>query len=1077
MDAGSEIRRGLEVLVAPGQVFEVRSWTGDRIASGYFDDLTAAEKAIEALDAAGPDGIYLTPNPVLPDLLSRRANRIKGPLAKKDSSTSDADIIGRRWLLIDIDPARPAGVSSSDEEHAAALTRAADIAAALGERGWPAPVAGDSGNGAHLLYRLDLPNDDQVTALIKAALVALDALFSDPVAEVDTAVFNASRIWKVYGTVARKGDNTATRPHRRSRLLSVPDSIEIVTREQLAALAIADPAEPAPATAATSTSKGTGRRPGEPLDLAGWLRDHGLGVLDSRPYQGGDLYRLDSCPFSSAHTDGAFAIQFGSGAVYAGCHHASCGGGSQRWPELREMFEGPKKTPAALANHDEKEAEWRKKKAAAREAAAGRDDSEPVPADQETTPTDPEIVKEATEILEHGDPLTYMVETFNLDHVGDQVLGRCLVLSLASRLVLNSKGLHVMTTGESGKGKSHGYRAMLKQVPDDYKIKGSFSDKSLFYMDNLRSQTVILLDDKDLSDAIQETLKEATTDFREPIIHRTLTNERKYIEMTIPARCLWWIAKMEGTGDEQVQNRVLMVWVDESEEQDRAVLARKMAQESRDESGPAGEPRQVAICRAMWEILQGLGLIEVNLSRFAHRICFSSARNRRNPDMLTDLIRSAALLRYFQRDRRTLDDETTRLYATPEDFKTAGDIFTALNGIAGSQDAKLTQRESQFLDIIDRANLTEFTVKTITRLTQIPHQPVYRTFVGYFSRGAKYSGLLDKCPALGIHDQTTSAAGQDAGSSIRRKETAFTFNREIYSSWSKGSLVWLRPDDGEGGDLDDQDPRPLQQLQHVFSTSSAVAEEMPTTDPPADGGELTRSSLKNNTDHTSSANREKRGSPPDQSAGPLSLSRYPASAEDKNEINLYGVESTNGKQNGAGSSSAVAEDVLMSAEVAEEVVKIAKKNQVDRPVPTSRSTPVQVADPQPAAAPVLTFAQVRASDFSPIIDGALVETCPICCGRLVHYQEKYQAMKSRGGDHPRRLCRSCYTRAKEREQTAVQVLPGAIPLAEVKPIASGLLGRCTVCGLQVATYSHADSGTALCSVCFEKLVRDQVDIR
>ena len=1073
MPTDSEIGRGLAVLVAPGQVFEVRSWTGDRISSGYFDDLTAAEKAIEALDAAGPDGIYLTPNPVLPDLLSRRANRIKGPLAKKDSSTSDGDIIGRRWLLVDVDPARPAGVSSSDEEHTAALMRAADIAAALGERGWPAPVAGDSGNGAHLLYRLDLPNDEQVTALIKAALVALDGLFSDPAASVDTAVFNASRIWKVYGTVARKGDNTATRPHRRSRLLSVPDTIETVTREQLAALVIADPAGPVTTTPATSTSRGTGRKAGEPLDLAGWLRDHGLGVLDSRPYQGGDLYRLDSCPFSSAHTDGAFAIQFASGAIHAGCHHASCGGGSQRWPELRERFEGPKKIPAALANHDEKEAEWRKKKAAAREADAGRDDSEPVPV-EEPTPTDPEIVKEATEILEHGDPLAYMVETFNLDHVGDQVLGRCLVLSLASRLVRNSQGLHVMTTGESGKGKSHGYRAMLKQVPDDYKIKGSFSDKSLFYMDGLRSQTVILLDDKDLSDSIQETLKEATTDFREPIIHRTLTNERKFIEMTIPARCLWWIAKMEGTGDEQVQNRVLMVWVDESEEQDRAVLARKMAQESRDESGPAGEPRQIAICRAMWEILQGLGLIEVNLSRFAHRICFTSARNRRNPDMLADLIRSAAMLRYFQRDRRTLDDDTTRLYATPEDFKTAGDIFTALNGVAGSQDAKLTQRESQFLDIIDKAGLTEFTVKTITRLTQIPHQPVYRTFVGYFSRGAKYSGLLDKCPALSTHDQTTAAAGKDSGSSIRRKETAFTFNREIYSSWSKGSLVWLRPDDGDGAD---QDPRPLQQLQHVFSTSSAVAEEMPTADPPADGGEKNGSSLKNNKDHTSSADREKRGNPPDQGVPPLPLARNSASAEDKNEINSYGAESTNEEQTGGGSSSAVAEDVLKPAEVAEEVVKTAEDDQVDRQVPTSRSAPVQDADPQPAAGPVLTLAQVRASDFSQIADGAIAETCPICSGRLVHYQEKFTAMKSRGGDHPRRVCRSCYTQAKEREQTAVQVLPGAIPLAEVQPIASGLLGRCTVCGLQVATYSHADSGTALCSVCFEKLVREQVDIR
>ena len=43
------------------------------------------------------------------------------------------------------------------------------IAAHLAGLGWPAPVVIDSGNGAYLLYRIDLPNDDQATALVKAA--------------------------------------------------------------------------------------------------------------------------------------------------------------------------------------------------------------------------------------------------------------------------------------------------------------------------------------------------------------------------------------------------------------------------------------------------------------------------------------------------------------------------------------------------------------------------------------------------------------------------------------------------------------------------------------------------------------------------------------------------------------------------------------------------------------------------------------------------------------------------------------------------------------------------------------------
>jgi hypothetical protein len=35
---------------------------------------------------------------------------------------------------------------------------------------------------------------------------------------------------------------------------------------------------------------------------------------------------------------------------------------------------------------------------------------------------------------------------------------------------------------------------------------------------------------------------------------------------------LWWIAKVEGTGDDLVLNRILTAWIDESEEQDMKVV-------------------------------------------------------------------------------------------------------------------------------------------------------------------------------------------------------------------------------------------------------------------------------------------------------------------------------------------------------------------------------------------------------------------------------------------------------------------------------------------------------------------------
>lgn len=78
-----------------------------------------------------------------------------------------------------------------------------------------------SGNGYHLLYRTTLPNDRQCSELLKRFLASLAVMFDDEMTKIDTSVFNASRICKVYGTMARKGDDTPERPHRRSVLLRI----------------------------------------------------------------------------------------------------------------------------------------------------------------------------------------------------------------------------------------------------------------------------------------------------------------------------------------------------------------------------------------------------------------------------------------------------------------------------------------------------------------------------------------------------------------------------------------------------------------------------------------------------------------------------------------------------------------------------------------------------------------------------------------------------------------------------------------------------------------------------------------
>jgi hypothetical protein len=223
-----EILRAVDLLMRPGDVHEVRIPKAGRLGtiSGYFDNAEALADAVGPLDGTVP-AIYITLNPCKSALLARAANRLQD---RVQVTTADGDILRRRWLLIDLDPVRPAGISSTDREHGRAISAACGAWDDL--RGWFGdPVVADSGNGAHLLYRLDLPNDQVTTDLVKRVLAGVAARCGTEDIAVDGTVFNASRIVKLYGTMASKGDSTPDRPHRRSRLLEIPDDLRVLTLE------------------------------------------------------------------------------------------------------------------------------------------------------------------------------------------------------------------------------------------------------------------------------------------------------------------------------------------------------------------------------------------------------------------------------------------------------------------------------------------------------------------------------------------------------------------------------------------------------------------------------------------------------------------------------------------------------------------------------------------------------------------------------------------------------------------------------------------------------------------------------
>ena len=318
-----------------GDVIEIRALdvgrTVDHAGStraGYFnfENSQAISAAIRSVNGKS-EGVYVVLNQCNPELLARSANRMR---VRPQNTTTDADIIEWRWLYIDADANRPAGMSSTDAEHQLALDRVRDIRDYLSGLGWPEPIHADSGNGAHLLYRLPALEIASAGALVKGCLKSLSDRFSDALVKVDQSTANAARLCKLYGTMTRKGDSTPERPHRRSALIAVPDPVHPVPLNLLEALT-AETLEPPPERKTPNASCGSA------FDVEQWLTRNELKVLKGpEAYGNGRKWTFPQCLFNLEHLKPVL-IQFEGGALVYKCLHKSCA--DKTWTAFRHLFE------------------------------------------------------------------------------------------------------------------------------------------------------------------------------------------------------------------------------------------------------------------------------------------------------------------------------------------------------------------------------------------------------------------------------------------------------------------------------------------------------------------------------------------------------------------------------------------------------------------------------------------------------------------------------------------------------------------------------------------------------------------
>ena len=163
--------------------------------------------------------------------------------------------------------------------------------------------------------------------------------FSDEKVEVDKTTYNPSRICRLYGTIACKGDNIPTRPHRQARIISIRGEGEIVTISQITKIVskLQDKHNINTEVTAEITNKKL-KNVNKKKDVAEWLEKYEIQVSHRKEEADKIIYVLKQCPWNEEHTDkSAYVIQYNNGNIVAGCHHNSCS--ENNWSTLRSKYE------------------------------------------------------------------------------------------------------------------------------------------------------------------------------------------------------------------------------------------------------------------------------------------------------------------------------------------------------------------------------------------------------------------------------------------------------------------------------------------------------------------------------------------------------------------------------------------------------------------------------------------------------------------------------------------------------------------------------------------------------------------
>ena len=349
-DPRQDIVDSLAFYHPPGSTFEIRlkgvkknksdlwdnQWTSGNV-SGYFNDIeAAADIIIQAEQEVQPELIMTSINNCPADYLARAKNRFR----VECPALTNSDIQYIDTVLIDFDPKRPKGMMATNAEKAKAFDKVQEFVEHATAGGLPTPIINDSGNGYHVSFKIPEIDVSEGEELVRDFTEYVAVHYSDENVKVDTSVTAPAHQVRVIGTLNRKGEDMPERPHRRSSIVALPDTLQPIPKDRLVAIAgTKTPAISKPDNKAILPSITAGSLNGARFNLKGYLEHYSVNITKSIIDGDATLYALTECLFDSSHGKNEAVIgQREDGTVIYHCFHDSCQ--NKQWLDAQKVISG-----------------------------------------------------------------------------------------------------------------------------------------------------------------------------------------------------------------------------------------------------------------------------------------------------------------------------------------------------------------------------------------------------------------------------------------------------------------------------------------------------------------------------------------------------------------------------------------------------------------------------------------------------------------------------------------------------------------------------------------------------------------